>query len=109
MPGVRFGTTRQRWRESVVAGTKARRRRHKRLSVRIRRCTRLWLAAPLSRREDARALSQSRGALQLWLRKSENFANRFIDASDQSPWEAGHRAADESAVVDRPKLIDEEV
>ena len=39
--------------ESVVAGTNARRRRHSRLSVRIRRSTRLWLTAQPSRRSRA--------------------------------------------------------
>jgi integrase len=42
MPCVRFGTTRQPWFESVVAGTKARRRKHSKLSSRMRRSTRLW-------------------------------------------------------------------
>src|SRR6059058_71386 len=55
MPRARFGTTRQSWRESVVAGTNARRRRHSRLSVRISRRMRLWFtpAFPPQQRGEA--------------------------------------------------------
>src|SRR5215470_17835120 len=52
-PRARLGTTRQPWRESVVAGTKARFLRHSRLSSRIKRSTRLWFTAKPSRRSSS--------------------------------------------------------
>jgi hypothetical protein len=42
---ARFGYTRNRWRESVVAGTNARFARHSRLSSCRIRSTRLWFTA----------------------------------------------------------------
>ena len=42
---ARFGYTRKRWREQVVAGTNARFTTHSRLSSRLIRSTRLWFTA----------------------------------------------------------------
>ena len=53
IPRARFGTTRQPCRLSVVTGTNGLVRKHKRLSSRINRSTRLWFACHPSRRSRA--------------------------------------------------------